>query len=253
MITLKTKNWTINNIDTILFDKDGTFVDLHYFWGKMTELRALEVIERFSLSKDNFFDICLALGYDVNSKKMLSDGITALYSRSKIIQLFKDDLQRFGVDTTEEELATIFDFVSENFYNEIEKYIKPIPEAVDFIKKVFALGVKLGIVTSDSVVSTKLSLQKYNWEYLFSSVVGREFSLETKESGALTKIALAELGANPVTTVMIGDAPMDYFAAKNAGVPNTILVASGQISENSLKETSPFVVESLLDVEIFLS
>lgn len=34
MINLKTDNFEIDNIDTILFDKDGTFIDLHYFWGK---------------------------------------------------------------------------------------------------------------------------------------------------------------------------------------------------------------------------
>ena len=46
MINLISKKWTLKNIDTVLFDKDGTFIDLHYFWGKMTEMRALEVIKR---------------------------------------------------------------------------------------------------------------------------------------------------------------------------------------------------------------
>ena len=59
MINLKTNKWTINNIDTILFDKDGTFIDLHYFWGKMTEMRVEEIIEKFNLSKDLFPKLCL--------------------------------------------------------------------------------------------------------------------------------------------------------------------------------------------------
>ena len=54
MISLKTSNWQIKNIDTILFDKDGTFIDLHYFWGKMTELRAKEVIKNFKLNENLF-------------------------------------------------------------------------------------------------------------------------------------------------------------------------------------------------------
>ena len=51
MITLKTDYWEIKDIDTILFDKDGTFIDLHYFWGKMTELRAEEIIKKFRLDE----------------------------------------------------------------------------------------------------------------------------------------------------------------------------------------------------------
>ena len=93
MISLKSKSWQIDNIETVLFDKDGTFIDLHYFWGKMSEMRVKEVISKYSLSKDVFKPLCLKLGYDFDSKKMLSNGITALYSRSKIIEIFIEDLK----------------------------------------------------------------------------------------------------------------------------------------------------------------
>ena len=250
MISLKTKNWQIDNIETALFDKDGTFIDLHYFWGKMTELRVQEIIKRFNLEAGDFEKLCLYLGYDVNSGKMLPDGITALYSRSKIIEIFRGNLEEFDVFTTEVELAKIFDYVSEIFYQDMVKYTKPIEPAIDFIKQLHQKGIKLGVVTSDSVVSTELTLRNFGWENLFGIVVGRESSNETKESGALTKIALEVLGANPQTTVMIGDAPMDYISAKNAGIENTILVATGQIDAEELQQTSSFVVGSLSEIEI---
>ena len=109
---------------------------------------------------------------------------------------------------------------------------------------------KLGVVTSDSVVSTELTLRNFDWENLFGVVVGRETSNETKESGALTKIALEKLGANPQTTIMIGDAPMDYISAKNAGIDNTILVATGQIDAVELQQMSDFVVNSLSEIKV---
>ena len=250
MISLKSKSWQIDNVETVLFDKDGTFIDLHYFWGKMTELRVQEIIKRFELDVDCFEKLCLSLGYDVNSGKMLSDGITALYSRSKIIEIFRGNLVDFGVKTTEIELAEIFDYVSEIFYQDMVKYTKPIESAIEFIKVLYQKGVKLGVVTSDSVVSTKLTLENFGWTDLFGVVVGRESSGETKESGALTKIALEVLGANSDTTVMIGDAPMDYISAKNAGIDRTILVATGQISAKELYQTSEFVLNDLSELEI---
>lgn len=250
MINLISKNWELKNIDTVLFDKDGTFIDLHYFWGKMTELRVKEIIKRFNLEADNFRKLCLHLGYDINTGKMLSNGITALYSRSKIIEIFRGNLEEFDVFTTDEELAEIFDFVSEDFYKDMVKYTKPIESAVEFIKVLSQKGVKLGVVTSDSVVSTELTLKNFGWENLFGVVVGRETSNETKESGALTKIALEKLGANPKTTIMIGDAPMDYISAKNAGIENTILVATGQICAEELQQTSDFVVNILSEIEV---
>ena len=54
MTRLISKNWSLDNVETIIFDKDGTFIDLHYFWGKMTEMRANEVIKYYKL-KGNIF------------------------------------------------------------------------------------------------------------------------------------------------------------------------------------------------------
>lgn len=250
MISLKTKNWVIENIETVLFDKDGTFIDLHYFWGKMTELRVLEIIKRFNLDSNNFSELCFCLGWDIKTQKMLKDGITALYSRCKIIEIFKKDLLSFNVQTNDDELAQIFDYVSLIFYKNMVEYTKPIQEAIEFIKLLHSKGLKLGIVTSDSIESTNLTLKHFGWENLFSCVLGRESSSMTKESGALTKIALEKLNANPKTTVMIGDAPMDYLSAKNANVEKTILVATGQIDSKELLNTSFYVVDSLKEIEI---
>lgn len=75
MIKLKTSDWQISDIDTIIFDKDGTFIDLHYFWGKMTELRVLEIIKQYNLNKDVFQKFCLELGYDPTSGKCCQTGL----------------------------------------------------------------------------------------------------------------------------------------------------------------------------------
>lgn len=250
MINLKTKDWEINNIETIIFDKDGTFIDLHYFWGKMTELRAKEIVRRYNAPAGTFEKLCQYLGYNLEIGEMYPDGITALYSRSKIIEIFKDNLLEENINISISELEEIFDTVSEKFYKNITEFTMPIPSSIEFIKKVHAKGVKLGIVTSDSIISTNLTLKHFRWKELFTSVIGRESSLETKESGIPTKLALKELEANPETTVMIGDAPMDYISAKNAGIERIILVATGQISFKELQKISEFSVSSLRELEI---
>ncbi len=250
MISLKTKDWNLDNIETVLFDKDGTFIDLHYFWGKMSELRVQEIIKRYNVDEKLFPELCLKLGYDTSRGKMLSDGITALYSRSIIINIFCKDLMGFGVDVTEQELENIFDYVNTIFYKEMVKYTKPIDSAINFIKELRKNNIKIGIVTSDSKESTLLTLKHFNWESLFDVVIGRESTKETKESGIPVKMAMKLIGADPCSTIMVGDAPMDYKAAKNAGVENTVLVATGQIEKNELLKTSKYSVESLSDIEV---
>ena len=50
---------------------------------------------------------------------------------------------------------------------------------------------------------------------------------------------------------MIGDAPMDYISAKNAGIERTILVATGQLDKKTLEETSLYTINSLKEIKLF--
>ena len=93
-------------------------------------------------------------------------------------------------------------------------------------------------------------MENFGWENLFDVVIGRESSGFTKESGEPTRLALKQLDANPLSTIMIGDAPMDFISAQNAGIKNVILVATGQISRDDLLKTTKLVVESLSEVQI---
>lgn len=250
MISFSTKDWQIQNIDTVFFDKDGTFVDLHYFWGKMTELRVKEIIKRYSLNENLLFDLCLFLGFDINKQKMLSDGITALYSRVKVIEIFIENLKSLEIIITEEELAQIFDDVSQKFYKNIDEYIKPIESAINLILLLKSNNIKLGLITADSIESTKLTLKKLGLENTFDVVFARESCIDTKESGLPAKLALKELNSQPENTVMIGDTPSDNLCAKNAEITKTILVATGQMNKDLLLKTSPYAINNLNELTI---
>lgn len=251
MISLSNGSWKIENIDTVLFDKDGTFIDLHFFWGKMTEMRVQEVINYYNLSQDIFDELCKYLGYNVNTKKMLSDGITALYSRSKIIELFNDKLIAVGILSKVEDLEMIFDNVSEKFYENMITYTKPINEAVDFIKKIKKLGVKVGIVTSDSVKSTELTIRQFGWQDLFDVVIGRESCISPKETGEPVLLALDRLNSKPENSIMVGDTSVDFLSAQKAGIERTVLVATGQVAKDELNQYSKTVVASLKELIVY--
>lgn len=252
MVTLKTNDWIIENVDTVLFDKDGTLIDLHFFWGEITQMRALEIIKRYNLPEKLFERFCAILGYNINSKKMQPDGITALYSRVKIIELFSAQLKDLGINIEDADIEKIFDLVSFEFNKNLTNYIKPINEAILFVKELKKLGLKTGIVTSDSLETTNLTIKALGWENLFDVVIGRESSSETKESGVPTKIALKYLDSSADKTIMIGDAPMDSISAKNAGIDKTILLTTGQLNANVLSQFSPFVLDSLKEIKCLM-
>ena len=245
MVSLKTDKWQLDGVESVIFDKDGTLIDLHYLWGKITELRALELIKNFNLNDNYFKNICSFLGYDINSKKMNPNGITAMYSRVKIIELLNNYLNKLNVESSIELIEKIFDDVTERFNKDLYKYIKPIGEAFVLAQKLKEKGVKLGIVPADTTKATEQTLKHLGYEKLFDIIIGRESSTHTKESGIPTLIALEKLSANANNTIMIGDSPTDKISASNAGIKRTILVSTGQLDIDRLKKYSEYVINYL--------
>ena len=90
-INLKFKNIEIKNIDTIIFDKDGTITNSNVYWSEIIYLRSTEIIKEFKLDKNYLSFICESMGLDLN-KKLLPNGPIALETRGKVIEILSKKL-----------------------------------------------------------------------------------------------------------------------------------------------------------------
>ena len=62
MSVLYSDKWEIDNIEAVLFDKDGTFVDSDRYWGKLGEMRINEVIKVLDLPYELFDHLAKVIG-----------------------------------------------------------------------------------------------------------------------------------------------------------------------------------------------
>ena len=60
MPVIYTNEFKISDIDTVLFDKDGTFLNADLYWGKVVEERIKKIISTFDLSSELFDELCFA-------------------------------------------------------------------------------------------------------------------------------------------------------------------------------------------------
>ena len=63
-------------------------------------------------------------------------------------------------------------------------------------------------------------------------------------------LAIEKLQANPESTIVIGDAPMDAMMAENAKLKGSILVSTGQVDLEDLQKFSKYTVKNLSEVKI---
>ena len=116
--------------------------------------------------------------------------------------------------------------------------------------KLRSSGIKLVLITSDTVENAWIVLEKLNLKDKFDNVIGGDSGYGEKKHGGPAKEACKEMKVASRSVLAIGDAPMDYEMALNSDLQGCILVSSGQIELDELKNISPYSVNSLSEINI---
>lgn len=250
MAIISGPNWQIPNINTVLFDKDGTFIDSHIYWGQIIQRRARAIISFFKIDEDKYTDICKIMGFDLELETLLPQGPIALLPRDEVIVIVNNYLISLKIQSTRAVLNEIFIKVHDIFLKDIDQYICLIPGCVDLFIQLKKYHLKLAVVTTDTQSNTIKTLEKLHLLKFFDIVIGKESTKEPKRTGIPALKAIKEMGSNPAHTVCIGDAPMDMQMGKMARCQASIGVTTGQLGIETLSVHTSYVVESLSNLNV---
>lgn len=238
----------IQNIEAVIFDKDGTIADLHLYWGEIVRRRAAAVTAHYGLANGCYAEVCRAMGLALEEGRLLAEGPVGLTSREEVAQAVCSCLDRLCVKSSLETIAQLFAQVHEAFLPDIDRYLRAIPDTAEFCAALRRAGAKMAVVTSDSTVNTRHTLSRLGFESYFDVLVGRDTLPEPKISGAPARKALAALGVDSKRAICIGDAPMDCVMAKQSGCLAAVGVATGQTPASELAKHTPYVVLSMREL-----
>lgn len=248
MISLKTNDWKIANVEAILFDKDGTFIDVHLYWGEIIKRRIKAVTAFYSIDQLFFSSLCLSLGLDLEQNRLIAAGPIALLDRNAVINSLIARLKQLKIIVKKEDIEHLFKEVHQDFLPEVNNYIKLIPEAKDLFDRLKSTDVKCGVVTSDVKANTEAILEYLDLKKYFDIIIGKDDCTQAKKTGEPARVAVDRLAVDPLKTISVGDALMDYEMAKNGGLLGSILVATGQTPFEELQQYTKMVVCTLKDV-----
>src|SRR5262245_48832909 len=75
----------IDGVSLVTFDKDGTLIDLYYYWSHMVAYRAEQICALFDLkSASHKRPLMEAMGIDVRAKRIKKDGPVGLHPRTVV-------------------------------------------------------------------------------------------------------------------------------------------------------------------------
>ena len=178
----------MNNIDTVLFDFDGTVMDTNNV-------------------------ILMSWQHTFRTLRNREE------PQENLVKTFGEPLEttmkKFFPDVPVEESVNIYrSFHHDNF----SKLIKLFPGMEELIEEVKRRGYKTGLVTSRLLRTTMEGLNKYGLRDRFDTIVTAEDTTKHKPDPQPVNIALEKLGSVAERAVMLGDTTFDMLCARNAGV-----------------------------------
>lgn len=183
----------MNGYASVVFDLDGTLVDSSHDIAAALN-RALAGRANWSLS-----------GADV--LPLLGEGVAALVSRAAELS---------GVGSADlESLAKVY-LAEYRAHPVVDSVL--FPEVILTLEALAAAGVPMAVCTNKVTGIAEQVLTGLGVRHHFDSVVGADRPARSKPDPEHLRTALADLGADPGTAVLVGDSPIDQRCAEATGV-----------------------------------
>lgn len=218
------------NIDSVVFDLDGTLINLgeHVEWRKAQ----VEIAEGY-----------ITLG--CSPKDVEACNCKGLFGM--LDEMWEINVKKFGVEKAE----NIQSGANKILHAHEDKGIQGctlMPGCLDALNWVKAHEVPMGICTSNSQTTAEQALKTHGLSHYFDAVVGRSTAHRMKPSPDQLKACYKRLGAKPENSVIVGDSHKDVMAGKALGA-YTIAVPLYFTRLDRLKEAGvDVIIDSLAEL-----
>ena len=250
MINIISKNFRLNDIEGIIFDKDGTLTDSSYYWSEIIKRRSQKIVNHFQLSNEDYYELNKVMGLNIETDKLLPEGPIAIKSRNEVIDKIIFHLKTKNLDIKQKYLEDIFINIHSEFSKDAYKFIVPIYSALELLKTLKKFNVKLFLLTSDTKQNAEETIRSLNINNYFDDIIGGDSGFGDKKLGASCRHICKKQNLNNKKLISIGDAPVDNEMAINGDLKASILVESGQIELKMLTKFSKYCVSDLSEIKL---
>jgi phosphoglycolate phosphatase len=238
------------DVDLVIFDKDGTLIDIHYYWGGMIKLRSEMLSKKYikvSAQKKVTKELMSIMGINLATGKIRSTGPIGINPREFIIALVSKTMEQHYSAITPEQVSDVFIEIDIYSQKHLERLVKPLPGVENLLMRLKRQQIKIAIATTDLTSRAKLAMDSIGLSQYFDYIAGSDLVDKAKPSPDLVDYLCKKLSSNKNKTVVVGDSIVDFRMAKLAGV-GFIGVKTGLYSPEFLKG-SKNLVENLENIE----
>lgn len=221
----------------LLFDKDGTLVDIQATWGRATSV----VLQRLTGGDAAAVaSIAAAMHYEIDAQRFRST--------SPLIGGATDELRdAWGTALGRLDDPTLLDDLNQAFAVETLAALTPVGDPLAVLRHLQARGLRLGLATNDAEANARQHLERLGLDAHLDFVAGYDSGHGGKPGPGMVLAFAASLGVPPGQVALVGDTPHDMTAARAAGAV-AIAVLSGPIGRAVLEPMADHVIGSIADL-----
>jgi phosphoglycolate phosphatase-like HAD superfamily hydrolase len=252
MIDLSVRAKVIHDVGLVIFDKDGTLIELYHYWSQMVALRARIICEALDLGTEHQAGLRYAMGVDEKAGRLRSGGPVGLKKREIVLRTATDYLDGIGRRNSLRLCEQAFDHADEISSGNLRQFIRPIQGAVSLIGALRDRGCRVAMATVDVGRRAHLAMEFLGVSDALNLVVGGENVVRSKPDPEMIHIILGRLGIGRSQAVMVGDALTDVQMGINAGLKASIGVLTGFATAEQFRALTPFIARDVSELVVRL-
>jgi phosphoglycolate phosphatase len=250
MPTLRVDSKLIPDIDLVVFDKDGTLIELYHYWAQMVALRAQLIREALQIDPAHEDGLRWALGVDEKAGRLRPEGPVGLKKREIVIQAAVDYLAGVGCRDTLRTCVEAFGRADDISGRELHRFVRPVRGAVELLGALKRADCRVAVATVDVSHRARLAMDFLGASGDIDLVVGGEEVARSKPDPEMLHLILERLGVDRARAVMVGDALNDVQMGLNAGLKASIGVLTGFATADQLSSLTVFVARDVSGIAV---
>lgn len=239
--------------DLVIFDKDGTLIDVHCYWGRMVELRSEALSQKYiklKYQEKAKCELMSKMGISLKTNKIRPMGPVGIKPRWYIISIAYQVVKQYLNTITIEQVSSVFKEIDVYSQTHLSQLVKPLPGVEKLLATLKQQEIKIAIATTDLTSRAKLSMNSIGLMHYFDYIAGADLVDEAKPSADLVNYLCDKMSCDKSKVLVVGDSIVDLKMAQSANV-KFIGVKTGLHSPEFLKN-SEILVDNLEDVGCIL-
>ena len=245
-------NKNFDNIKLVLFDKDGTLIDIHHYWVSMIKLRAELLVKRYFNGANNEIKNKLVdlMGVNVRDNKMKPDGPVGIKPREFIVDIVTRFLIENKINVSNNKIESLFKEVDESTEADILPLLSVLPNVRELLKSLKDCHIKIAIVSTDITHRAIAAMRALKLDGFFDIIVGGDAVEKTKPSADLALYVMNKLNVSANNSLVIGDHLVDLQMAQSAKIFANIGVLTGMSNKAAFLGENIEIVDNLNSVKV---